>query len=63
MMDRNCPCTKDCPNRGRYCTKCEPFKKYREERQKEYVERTKETQIKIYMRETSRRLKRRGHVK
>lgn len=62
MMDKNCPCTMNCPNRPN-CRDCEPFKRYREEKNKEYAERLKQSQVAVYIKETSNRLVKRCRLR
>lgn len=49
MLDKNCPCTKDCPDRNvDFCRSCEKLKKYRAEKEEEYNKRKAEFEFKLY---------------
>ena len=49
MIDKNCPCTKDCPDRNpSFCPTCEKFKIYRAEKQKEYDKHKQDFEFRVY---------------
>lgn len=49
MIDKNCPCTRDCPDRSpKFCPSCEKFKQYRAEKQKEYEKHAREFEFRAY---------------
>lgn len=58
-FDKDCPCTKDCPDRPN-CRGCERFKAYKQKKLEGYQGKTPEQEFRSYQMETYKKAQKRA---